>query len=226
MLHKILIYSRLISLAITVSLVGTNATAKTSTEIAGKNGSIATLIIGINNQSKELAPNSQNNSQIAEYYTRLASEKYKKQDYQGALADLNRAIQLKPSYGNAYYNRGILKLENLQDTQGALADFNHAIQLDANHADAYNNRGALKTRDLQDNQGALADFNRAIQLSPKDAMIYRNRATLKYEKLKDQVGGIADMKQSAMLSQQQGNTKGYQVAIAKLRQWQQIDRRI
>ena len=85
----------------------------------------------------------------------------------------------------------------------------------------YFSRGTLKYTELQDAQGALADFNRAIQLDPKNAYVYSARGSVKCDRrLNDKSGGIADMQQAAKLFQQQGNTKSYQEAIDRLKQWQ------
>jgi len=46
----------------------------------------------------------------------------------GALANYTKAIQLRPDYARAYYNRGLVKF-NKNDLEGALADFTKAIEL-------------------------------------------------------------------------------------------------
>ena len=61
-------------------------------------------------------------------------------DYNGAIADYTKAIELNPNYANAYYNRGISK-HNLKDYNGAISDYNKAIEIDPNYANAYYNRG-------------------------------------------------------------------------------------
>ncbi|WP_295616604.1 tetratricopeptide repeat protein, partial [Chamaesiphon sp. GL140_3_metabinner_50] len=40
-----------------------------------------------------------------------AMQKYQQGDFQGALADYNRAIKNNPQSANAYYNRGLLKAD-------------------------------------------------------------------------------------------------------------------
>jgi tetratricopeptide (TPR) repeat protein len=49
-------------------------------------------------------------------------------DYQGAIADHTKAIELKPDHADAYFGRGTAKA-GLGDKQGGLADVNKAIEL-------------------------------------------------------------------------------------------------
>ncbi|MEG3854128.1 tetratricopeptide repeat protein, partial [Microcoleus sp. Z1_C4] len=49
-------------------------------------------------------------------------------DKEGAIADLNKAIELQPDLAQAYNNRGKVRSE-LGDKQGAIADYNKAIEL-------------------------------------------------------------------------------------------------
>jgi uncharacterized protein (TIGR03067 family) len=66
--------------------------------------------------------------QTAEDYVNDAIAKTAKGDVDGALADYNKAIELKPDYAFFYYGRGKLK-QVKNDLQGALADFNKASEI-------------------------------------------------------------------------------------------------
>jgi tetratricopeptide (TPR) repeat protein len=140
-------------------------------------------------------------------------------DKQGAFADHNRAIQLDPNNSLFYLARGDLK--SFTDKQGALVDLNRAIQLNPNNFLFYVARGAVKSF-LKDNQGTLADFNRAIQLNPNYAKTYMLRSNLKFLDFKDLAGAIDDMNRAAKISQQQGNTKDYELAIYLLKGMQNM----
>jgi tetratricopeptide (TPR) repeat protein len=159
--------------------------------------------------------------QTASDYYNSGIRKVEKQDYQGALADYNRAIQLAPDSPLVYNNRGFLKDSKLQDYKGALADYNRAIQLNPGLAKIYDNRGTLKMGRFQDYKGALTDYNRAVQLSPSWGRAYGNRGALKYLHLNDKSGGISDTQQAARLFKEQGDMKGYQVAISLIKKWRE-----
>jgi lipoprotein NlpI len=91
----------------------------------------------------------------------------------GAIEDFTKAIQLKPGYAAAYYNRGTL--EQLKGEVGcAIMDYTKAIELEPDLAVAYSNRGTAK-QSKGDFDGATADFTKAIELKPDYADAYCNR---------------------------------------------------
>ena len=59
-------------------------------------------------------------SQTAEDYFYKGVDKYKLEDYRGAIADYSKAIELKPDYADVYFFRGIAKLLLNQKDSGCL----------------------------------------------------------------------------------------------------------
>ena len=55
-------------------------------------------------------------------------EKYEKDDYQGAIADWSKAIEINPQDAYAYDNRGITR-ELIGDLEGACRDWREAAYL-------------------------------------------------------------------------------------------------
>jgi len=82
-------------------------------------------------------------------------------DLDGALANFNKAIKVKPDYALAYMRRGNIKDEK-GDSDGAMADYNKSLELQPNLALAYYNRGLLKNQE-NDSVGALKDYDKSIQ---------------------------------------------------------------
>ena len=64
-------------------------------------------------------------------------------ELEGAIADLDQAIQLNPELADAYLNRGFVK-QMKGDFEGAIADSNQAIGINPKFAEAYGNRGLSK----------------------------------------------------------------------------------
>ena len=133
----------------------------------------------------------QTKSKDAAAYANRGVAKLQKRDWDGAIADFNRALQFDPKLAKAYLDRGIAKT-NKGDRDGAIADYNRALQLDPRLATAYQARGIAKLQ-KNDFDGAIADFDRALQFDPKLAKAYVDRGLAKRGKCElTTYGGVGD----------------------------------
>ena len=73
-------------------------------------------------------------------YFRAGVNKLRRQDYQGAIKDFDRAIRHNRRNAQAYFARGVA-YSYLENYQQAISDFDRAIQLNSRFAEAYINRG-------------------------------------------------------------------------------------
>ena len=71
--------------------------------------------------------------QTAEDYKNKGLSKYKSGDYNGAIEEFTKSIELDPDYSEAYFRRGLFK-DWFNDLSGAIVDFNKAIKLDPDFA--------------------------------------------------------------------------------------------
>jgi tetratricopeptide (TPR) repeat protein len=77
-------------------------------------------------------------------------------------AQFNKAIELKPDFAEAYYERGIAK-QAKGDFDGALTDYSKAIELKPDAFLAYEHRSKLR-KAKGDAAGAQEDANKAAEL--------------------------------------------------------------
>ena len=75
-------------------------------------------------------------------YFDLGKSEYDKGNFENAIINFTKAIELKPDYAEAYYNRGNAYVK-LQQYGKAIYDFNKAIELKQDDAQAYYNRGLV-----------------------------------------------------------------------------------
>lgn len=85
-------------------------------------------------------------------------------EYDSAITYLNRAIELKPDFASAWFNRGIGKI-NVKDYEGAKSDFSKVLEKDQGKTDAHIMR-AVSAYMLQDYDTMLSDIEIAIQIDP------------------------------------------------------------
>ncbi|MBW4541779.1 MAG: serine protease [Myxacorys chilensis ATA2-1-KO14] len=103
-------------------------------------------------------------------------------DYQGALEDFTRSIQLRPA-SMAYFNRAVLYASNLKQPQQAIRDYSEAIRINRNWGSpitfghAFYSRGLIQVQ--QGNKGAaIADFKQAAKFYSQFGNQDRYRAAL------------------------------------------------
>ena len=120
-------------------------------------------------------------------------------DYDAAIADYNRTIEINPKFPWSYHNRGIV-LGRLKRWDEAIADYGLAIELDPNYASAYNGR-AWANCQLGKFEEALPDANKAIELTPNEANFLDTRA-FAYMGLKRYEEALADLNNALKLSQE------------------------
>ncbi|MBD2514567.1 tetratricopeptide repeat protein [Nostoc sp. FACHB-973] len=168
---------------------------------------------------------------LSNYYTSRGGIRYLSNDYQGALADYNQAIQLDPDSAENYLWRANVR-SLLKDNQGALADCNQAIKSQPDNGDGYSCRGSVRS-DLKDYQGALVDLDQAIKFTPDDISYYFDRAKVRYI-LQDYKAALADYNQTIKIQPElpivythRGSMyrklKDYKAALADYNQAIQLD---
>ena len=134
----------------------------------------------------------------AEIYFYRGTTHYFLGQYDQAMADFSKSIQIDPQDAKTYVNRGTVYLVQKQYDQ-AIADYSKAIQIDPQDATAYHNRGMAYAYHAQYEQ-AIVDFSKAIQIDPQFAQGYAGRGMAYYD-LKQYDQAIADYSKVIQIDQ-------------------------
>ena len=132
-----------------------------------------------------------------EYFFNRAQDKFELADYEEAILDYNKALELSPTEICLVYSmRGNAK-RNLGDFDGAISDQNKALDFDPLFADGYFNRGIANFK-KGDFDGAIQDYSQVIKINPKDSDALFNRANVKKE-IGEMKGACEDWRKAADL---------------------------
>ncbi|MBN2316228.1 MAG: tetratricopeptide repeat protein [Sedimentisphaerales bacterium] len=94
-------------------------------------------------------------------------------EYDRAILEYNKAIEIDPGSTKAYHNRGNAYQEK-SEYDRAIRDYTMAIEIDPNYAIAYTGRGNVFNA-KGEYVRAIEDYTKAIQFDPKFVEAYNNR---------------------------------------------------
>src|SRR3972149_8552847 len=100
-------------------------------------------------------------------YMNRGNDFYYKNRFDLVLKALDKAIELKPDYVDAWNNKGIT-LSKLERYEEALKSFDQAITLKPDYVTTWNNRGITLSK-LERYEEALKAYDQSITLKPDDA---------------------------------------------------------
>ncbi len=99
-------------------------------------------------------------------------------NYQQAISDYSRAININPNFAEAYNNRGNANVMT-KNFQQATQDYQNALRLNRVDARIYNNLGSVYYM-LKDYNSAVREYTNSINLNPNFETAYVNRAYAYY----------------------------------------------
>ncbi len=139
-------------------------------------------IKGLIYKSEKLKPadHSAARSQDVNLYFKSGANYYYKGEYDKALSDFNKAIELDPDDYSAYCNRGSV-YERKGEYARALSDYNKAVELNPKDPVIYFYRGLIY-ESKGEFDGAINDLNKAIELNPEYYFAYNHRGRAFYNK--------------------------------------------
>ncbi|MGK7918606.1 MAG: tetratricopeptide repeat protein [Trichodesmium sp.] len=123
--------------------------------------------------------------------------RFEKGDRQGAITDLNWALQVDPEDAQAYCCRGIIHYKQGNNLK-AISDFNQALTYNAQDTLAYRNRGMVRSQ-MGDFKGAIADFDAALKIEPNNSLIYVTRGNV-YREMGAYQEAISDYEQALKIN--------------------------
>lgn len=115
-------------------------------------------------------------------YQQSADAHLVKGEYDLAVADYNKVIELNPKNAVTYLSRG-LSYYYKQSYNEAISDYNKGIELAPNESMAYFNRGDSYEK-LGEAQKAIADYQKAVALNPANDEAKKALKTLQDEQAK------------------------------------------
>lgn len=115
--------------------------------------------------------------------------KFRRKEYEPAIATYSDILSLKPDFTEVYYYRGKAKYE-LKEYKAAIHDYDNSLRLKPDDVNSYFNRGRAKYA-LRQYQSAITDYDMVLQLASNNISAHFSRGLAKY-KLADHDAAITD----------------------------------
>jgi tetratricopeptide (TPR) repeat protein len=116
------------------------------------------------------------------FYQKRASAHLNNKEYDLAVTEFNKAIELNPKDAPTFVNRGLAFL-NQKNYERAIADFDKAIEINPKESKMYFDRGDLHEK-LGNAEKALSDYQKAFELDPANETAKANLQRLQNERAK------------------------------------------
>jgi tetratricopeptide (TPR) repeat protein len=146
-------------------------------------------------------------NELAYYYRGVAFIRL--EEYQAAINDMSKAIELNPEYLQAYNARGVLYVF-IYEYNKALDDFNRAIKLDSGNIKTYLNRGIAKYF-LRQYEESIKDCDYVLEREPNNEKVMSFKA-LVYYRLEKYQEAVDVVKKAAEID----NNKEYYYMLGEL----------
>jgi len=117
-------------------------------------------------------------------------------DFEKAVGDYTKAIQINKGQADIYYNRGLLYVK-MKKYDPAVKDFDETIKLNPRDADAYCNRGGVNNQ-LGKTDLAIRDYTEALKIRPRDADTLYSRGVV-HMSMGSKTKAISDFKKAAKM---------------------------
>jgi len=116
------------------------------------------LVLGCGNPAQERA---------AQEHVDAGYSYYAQKQWDMAIAEYTKAIELRPKLAEAYWGRGLAYFYK-EDYDTAIAEYTAAIEADPNYAQAYYQRG-IAYLTIGDYDKGHADFKKAVEIADTKA---------------------------------------------------------
>lgn len=135
-------------------------------------------------------------------------------DYQGAIADYTKALEINPNWAEVLYHRGFASYK-MQDYRSADLDYTKALFLDPYLVEVYYYRGLCRMK-LRYIHAGMEDYSKALEINPNFAHVYYQRG-LVYLELQEHRSAIIDFRKAAQLFADQGDKANSQRALEAIK---------
>ncbi len=146
--------------------------------------------------------NGETGLKVGDYFQK-AFDSYENKDYNSAVENYSRVLELDRNYKNAYFNRGLAYNKLAQYTL-AINDFDNAIRLDTNYKLPYYQKASCLMA-LSKTTEAIENYTKAIDIDPQYESAFIDRG-IAYSYIKQYDKAIEDFNSALEINPEEADT--------------------